>query len=114
MKTKIGAKMKLLFIPALLFALSTNCSKQSTDQGQSPVTPPPVTPSAKNEVDFYLTTSDGSHKLEKQDDILAFGNTYNSYSNIEVNSAETFQTVDGFGFTLTGGSAEVINSLNPK
>ena len=34
--------------------------------------------------------------------------------NIEVDDAQTFQSIDGFGYTLTGGSAEVINQLNPQ
>lgn len=61
---------------------------------------------------FGLTKSDESIKLQKQTGILAFGNFSNSYANIEVDDSQTFQTVDGFGFTLTGGSAQVINSLN--
>src|SRR5690606_12149879 len=35
----------------------------------------------------------------------------NQYPTIKVNPAETYQTVEGFGFSLTGGSAEVINQL---
>ena len=103
--------MKLFFIPALLLVFNTNCSNQDPAPNPAPG-PPPVTPTVQNEVDFYLTTIDGSHKLEKQDEVLAFSDAYNNYTNIEVNSAETFQSVDGFGFTLTGGSAVVINSLN--
>ena len=35
----------------------------------------------------------------------------NSYQNIQIDESQTYQTVDGFGYTLTGGSVEVINSL---
>ena len=34
------------------------------------------------------------------------------YPVIAVDSTQTFQTIDGFGFTLTGGSAYVINQMN--
>jgi glucosylceramidase len=34
-----------------------------------------------------------------------------SINTIEVNEASTFQTVDGFGYTLTGGSAYLINNM---
>ena len=33
---------------------------------------------------------------------------------ITINPEVTFQPIDGFGYTLTGGSADVINALNPK
>ncbi|GAB2763276.1 glucosylceramidase [Actinomadura fibrosa] len=59
-----------------------------------------------------MTRGDQSHKLQKQPGILAFTKTPNSYPSIKVTTSETFQTVEGFGFTLTGGSAEVINTLN--
>lgn len=33
------------------------------------------------------------------------------FSSIRIDAAQTFQTVDGFGFTLTGGSAMLIHSM---
>ena len=96
----------------LLFVmlLYTNCSRSG--DAMAPV--PPVTPNppVTNEIDFWLTKPDESVKLQKQSTILAFGTTVNQYANIEVDENAVFQTVDGFGYTLTGGSAEVINSLN--
>lgn len=65
-----------------------------------------------NEVDFWLTKSDETVKLEKQATVFSFGATPNLFSNIDVDETQTFQTIDGFGYTLTGGSAEVINGLN--
>ena len=41
-----------------------------------------------------------------------FGTTTNSNPFIDVDSTQTFQTIDGFGFTLTGGSAYVINKMD--
>lgn len=87
-----------------------SCS--SENPGTEPPPEPPVPPVAENEVDFYLTRGDGSQKFQKQTDVLVFGSSPNNYPSIEVEPSETFQTVEGFGFTLTGGSAEVINSLN--
>lgn len=98
-----------VFILTLLLGLfSIGCSTTENE-----VEPPgePEVPQVENEVDFYLTKPDQSQKLEKQSDILAFGNSYNNNPSIKIDPSETFQTVDGFGFTLTGGSAEVINSL---
>jgi glucosylceramidase len=88
--------------------LYTGCSSESEPDPPAPPQPPQV----ENEVDFYLTTGNQAQKFQKQSGILAFGNSYNTYPSIKVSTSETYQTVEGFGFTLTGGSAEVINSLN--
>ena len=90
-------------------AILLSCSSSNDAIKPSPVpTPTPVV----NEMDFWLTKADQSVKLQKQSAILGFGTTYNMYSTIEVDDSQTFQTIDGFGFTLTGGSAVVINQLN--
>jgi glucosylceramidase len=83
----------------------------SRKQAENETRPPVVTPPAVNEMDCWLTTSDGSVKLQKQTTVLSFGTRVNQYQNIEVNEATGYQTVDGFGYTLTGGSAAVINTL---
>lgn len=98
--------MKSLLLMFTIIALN-NCSKQNNEDN-----PLPEKPIATNEVDFWLTKADQSVKLQKQSGILAFTDSYNNYPNIEVNDSQTFQTVDGFGFSLTGGSAQVINSLS--
>ncbi len=76
--------------------------------------PPPPPPPVTNEVDFWLTKGDQSVKLQKQSTVLGFGTNYNVYPTIEIDESSTFQTVDGFGYTLTGGSAQVINQLNAQ
>src|SRR6186713_3130807 len=97
-------KYFFVLIVAILFM---NCKRDSAP----PIIPydPPL---PVNEVDFWLTKSDETVKLEKQTGILAFGTTVNQYATIEIDENATFQAIDGFGYTLTGGSAEVINSLN--
>ncbi len=61
-------------------------------------------------VSFWLTTGDSSLVLSKQADI-AFGTASANATTIDVDTARTFQSIDGFGFALTGGSAYVINHL---
>jgi glucosylceramidase len=93
-------------------ALLTDCKRSSDGGDPPPVNPPPPPPPPQvNEVDFWLTRSNESVKLQKQPGILAFGTAINQYPSIEVNEASVFQTIDGFGYTLTGGSAQVINQL---
>jgi len=83
------------------------CSKSKGSGNPNPTPTPPAT----NEVDFWLTKADQSMKLQKQNTILAFGTVANQYANIDVDENNNFQTVDGFGYTLTGGSAEMIKYL---
>ncbi|HRG18262.1 MAG TPA: glycoside hydrolase [Flavobacterium lutivivi] len=89
---------------SLLFIL-IGCSS-SPDNGNEPE-PTPTT----NDVIFWLTKGNETVKLQKQNTVLGFTTNPNSYPTIEVNQNQTFQTIDGFGYTLTGGSAEVINQL---
>lgn len=69
--------------------------------------------STENEVEFWLTKSDGTIKLEKQNELLVFDELPNNLPNITIDDTKRFQSIDGFGFSLTGGSVEVINQLNP-
>ncbi len=65
-------------------------------------------------IDLWLTTKDGSRTLEKQQLKYRFNSPSNFYEFIEVDSSIQYQTVDGFGYTFTGGSAKVINMLSPN
>jgi glucosylceramidase len=108
-KNSLLFQSKRFFIPAILaLVLLINCKNETV----VPTPAPPVTPPVvNNEMDFWLTKSDETVKLQKQQGILAFGTPVNQYPTIEVDDNTSFQTVDGFGYTLTGGSAEVINTL---
>ena len=97
----------------VIFLLFTNldCGKKSSGGGD-PVNPP--NNNTKSDVEFWLTRPDGSALFKKQSDVLVFSNNTNaSASNIEVDESQTYQTIDGFGYTLTGGSASLINGLLP-
>jgi glucosylceramidase len=102
--------MKIFFLITLSVLLS-KCSPASDTVNPTPKPTPPV---AVNEVDFWLTKGNQTVNLQKQTSILAFGTTYNNYGTIEVDDSQTFQSIDGFGYTLTGGSAQVINLLNAQ
>lgn len=62
-------------------------------------------------VQVWLTKGDQSVKLQQQGNIF-FTKGSGTGQNIEVDASQVFQTVDGFGYTLTGGSVEVINQLS--
>jgi len=50
--------------------------------------------------------------LQKQSSLIPFTSATNTNPTVEVDSTITYQTVDGFGYTLTGGSAYHINRLS--
>lgn len=104
MRDKIETKLLALMLILLAFS-SFKCSKGSDDDPDKP----PVT--TKSDVDFYLTTANGNTLIKKQNLKLNFAGTTNSYPVLRVDSAQQFQEIDGFGFSLTGGSAIVLNQL---
>lgn len=67
----------------------------------------------ENKVQIWMTKGDESVKLQQQN-ALTFVNTSNNFQNIEIDDTQKFQYIDGFGYTLTGGSVEVINRLLPS
>jgi len=111
MKLNFKDILKVLLLAIAVFA-QVKCSS-SSDTVDPAVNPPVVNPPVvvTNDVDFWLTKGDQSVLLAKQTGVLGFGTANNSYANIEVNASQKYQTVDGFGYTLTGGSVDVINQL---
>lgn len=65
-----------------------------------------------SDVDFWLTSPDSKILFQKQDVSLLFSSTSNQNPTIEVDTARTYQAIDGFGNCLTGGSALVINKMD--
>ena len=107
-----------LFYLIFVLGITAGCSSSSTDEEltETPENPEiPTTPEnpsgTVNEMDFWLTTGNRSAELDKQPGNLIFGTSPNGYTSIEVDASKTYQTIDGFGFSLTGGSAQVINAL---
>jgi glucosylceramidase len=58
----------------------------------------------------YITSGDQSQLLQKQ---LLQKKSIDSTTRILINPKQQFQTIDGFGFTLTGGSALLIQQMQP-
>jgi glucosylceramidase len=104
----VSMQLRLFIITIIgLISIYGGCSKDKDSTGRTTPTPPP----AKNEVDFWLTKGDQSILLQKQAGVLAFNTVANSNPEIIVDTTQRYQSVDGFGYTLTSGSATLINSL---
>ncbi|WP_254412475.1 glycoside hydrolase family 30 protein [Dyadobacter diqingensis] len=81
------ASLKLLFLTLSLFSFNF-CNAQS-----------------QKGISFWLTNTDGSALFEKQKTGPVFVKKADAGLVIEINEKEKYQQIDGFGFTLTGGSA---------
>jgi glucosylceramidase len=98
-------KLKLIattFLVGSILSLNSNCSKKS---GSTP-TPPSE---AKDSVNYWLTLGNQTRLLQKSAAELITGD--GTGINIEIDPTKTAQTIDGFGYTMTGGSAWLINKL---
>lgn len=99
---------------ALSLVILPGCKKSSgSGSGGTTPTPPtnptppdPTTPTIT--ADAWVTTSDQTSLLLAQTTSGAYSA---SNATITVDSTQTFQTIDGFGYTLTSGSATLINAL---
>ena len=85
----------LLLLPLIAVQIKCGTSKNATTSSKA---------------ESWITTTDESLKLQKQND-LVFNTETNSNQTIEVNPSQKFQTIEGFGFSLTGGSAQAILKL---
>lgn len=88
---------------ASIFSIYSTCKKSKED----PVTPPVVSGPS---ISYWITKGDQTALLQKQTTALSFNSTTGQNS-IDVDSTQMFQTVDGFGYALTGGSAFLLNRL---
>lgn len=59
----------------------------------------------------WLTDPDASILFKEQPTGLHFSEIINNEQVIEVNDGEAFQSIDGFGYTLTGGSAMHLHKM---
>jgi glucosylceramidase len=60
------------------------------------------------EARVWLTTPDRSQLLTLQKEPLHFSASANTLPTIDVNDDQQYQPIDGFGFALTGGSAQLL------
>jgi glucosylceramidase len=64
------------------------------------------------QIEAWVTNPDRSALLQKQSELITFGNRGRGGSTIIVDDRQSFQSIDGFGFALTGGSAELMMKMS--
>jgi len=77
------------------------------------VAPAPLQSQKSGEVQLWLTNPDKSALFELQKPSLQFSKSTGEEPTIDIDDQKTFQTIDGFGFALTGGSAQHLAHMNP-
>lgn len=101
----------LTAIASLLLSVTlSSASCKGGGDKPDPVDPPETGP-VKSDVAVWLTKPDKSALFAAQKTAMVFKDTFNVYPTITVDETKTFQQIDGFGYTLTGGSATLINAL---
>jgi glucosylceramidase len=66
----------------------------------------------KGNVSLWVTTPDRTSLLARQDAKLHFAKATSQAPVIEVNDKQRYQTMDGFGYALTGGSAQLLMRMD--
>lgn len=106
------------FFAVIIFCLYASCVKKGMKDGNvydlsvNNQAKPGVQAAGTTGVTYWLTKGDQSALLQKQSSALAFGTTSNRNPNITVDTTQAFQSIDGFGYTLTGASAYLINHMS--
>ncbi len=101
----MNQKLKQLLLASIAVATSS-CSAQVTEQS--------LTLHSNNQhVAFYLTNADQSSLFQQQ--LIALEPAkQNDLPTINVSAQTSYQEIDGFGYTLTGGSAALISAMSSK
>lgn len=100
-----------LLLAATILAGAAACHKGGSGNGGGTDTTGNE-PAGPSDVAMWLTSSDQAALLQKQNLLLQFGTGSASFPTITVDSTKTYQSIDGFGYALTGGSAGLIHGLD--
>src|SRR5687768_4543549 len=101
--TRKKTLLPLLFVITASLQFSCSGSAKSTNNS---------TATSLNEIQSWVTKADQSVLLQKTPNNLSFSSRSNQNAYIDIDSTAMLQKVDGFGYTLTGGSAYLINKLS--
>ena len=70
--------------------------------------------SQAQKVTTWLTTPDGRSLFAQQPARLSFASGESSAPGIDIDDRKKFQSIDGFGYALTGGSAQLLMRMTPE
>ncbi len=93
----------LKFLPILLLISALSCKSKTEDE--QPIVPTPTLP-----VQVWTTSADQVNLLYKKTIDFAAGKD-DRFQTIQIDTTQQLQPIEGFGFTLTGGSAMLLNQM---
>ncbi|MBX3254338.1 MAG: glucosylceramidase [Chitinophagaceae bacterium] len=96
---------KISLFAFVLLTYCFSCNDKSSSPGNND-------DSTTTGLKVWLTDPDASVLFKEQPNPLVFTGDAGNYPAIEINEQETFQTMDGFGYTLTGGSAMLLGKMS--
>ena len=67
-----------------------------------------------NTISYWLTRSDRSELFKQQGNTITFSANATKLPTIIVDDTKKYQTIDGFGYALTGGSAQHMIRMSPS
>jgi glucosylceramidase len=73
----------------------------------------PLSSYAQKEASIWLTNPDRSSLFQLQSTPTPFTNSPATGPVIDIDDAKEYQTIDGFGFAVTGGSAQLLMRMDP-
>ena len=100
-------QIKYAFLALVFTSILFSCTRKITPQQSQANTQGSVN---KANVQVWLTEGNKS-VLFQQQDAIGFSDIKNQLPTIEIDSTKRFQEIDGFGFCLTDGSAQLINAM---
>ncbi len=105
---------QLFFVVVVSLFTLTSCCNGADDHKITPDNETDGQDETKaGEIEFWMTRGDKSVLFEQQDS-LSWQAISDGLLSIDVDSTQTYQEMDGFGFTLTGGSATLINKMTEQ
>ena len=99
--------MRHLVVQCVLFAAGLAGGLPARAQA-----PRPARAGAPGPISCWLTTPDQAQLLQRQPAPLAFGPAAPGEAVIAINDQQRYQTMDGFGYCLTGGSAALLQAMS--
>ena len=94
----------------VLFLILFGCKEKVQSETKPPVIVNPPA-NVQTDVAFWLTSPDAKILFKRQNLSLIFSTANDQNPTIEIDTTQTFQTIDGFGYCLTGGSTTLIHKM---
>jgi glucosylceramidase len=105
--------MKNMYLVCTLLLCLFSCVKINPS-GHYPDRPGQPADTQKTDVSAWITSPYNNVLFQRQNVSLFFVNTVNQDPTIEVDTTRTYQSIDGFGNCLTGGSAILIHRMDSE